>query len=140
MASDLAVTRRAQVLRYLDQAEQHMRGQVPYVSSNQRPQMRPDANELAFKALPLEWQEALTAFSPTYFGNGTVNVETAIKLGFVERADMLMPLRDVPNVLSVFAHLRADLQVARDEDAVAAIVEQVRVLQEDINIFNSKED
>ena len=140
----VAVTRRQQVQRFLDKAEQDLSvqlGHIPYAR-----QLRPNAQELAYASLPLEWQTCLDSFRVgthrySYsVDTGKADVETSIQLGYITREEVLEPKRDVPNVRGAFTKFRAQLQIAPDEDAIKNIVTGVQYLESEVTKYKTEED
>ena len=140
----VAVTRRQQVQRFLDKAEQDLTTQVGYVPYAR--QLRPNAQELAYASLPLEWQTCLDSFRVgthrySYsVDTGKADVETSIQLGYITREEVMEPKRDVPNVRGAFAEFRAQLQIAPDEDAIKNIVTGVQYLESEVTKYKTEED
>ena len=140
----IAVTRRQQVLRFLDKAEQDLNvrvGHVPFAR-----QLRSNASELAYASLPTEWQTCLDSFHVgthrySYtVDTGKADVETSIQLGYITREEVMEPERNVPNVRGAFAEFRAQLQIAPDEDAIKDIVMGVRHVESEVTKYKTEED
>jgi hypothetical protein len=140
----IAVTRRQQVLRFLDKAEQDLSIRVGHVPSIR--QLRQDAPELAYASLPAEWQTCLDSFHVgthrySYsVDTGKADVETSIQLGYITREEVMEPKRDIPNVSGAFAEFRSQLQIAPDEDAIKDIVMGVRHVESEVTRFKTEED
>jgi hypothetical protein len=114
----LPVTRRQQVLKYVENMEERLQSECRQYSYSYGVHYRKGAEVVAMAALPPGWAECIRVV-----GSPRSVVEMAVKNGFINLADVQLP--DPPQLGTFFTRIRSILQVTDSEEGVAEIVAEI---------------